>query len=290
MSEPQVLVVASVNVDLVVFVAGLPGPGETVTGGRYAESDGGKGANQAVAAARAGASVSLVGAVGDDAHGVRARRALELEGIDVGRLATISGSVATGVALIVVSADGENQIAVAPGANEHVDPVAAVSALDVLEAARAVLVLGLEVPDPPLIAAAARAAAVGVPIVLNPAPARPYDPAMDVFGPVLTPNRFEAATLTGERDPETAARALGARTGAAVVVTLGAEGALLLEPGRAPVIVPAPRVTAVDATGAGDVFGGTLAAALATRMPLARAVELAVAAASRSVLVPGARG
>ena len=292
MSAGRVLVVGSVNVDVTVAVATLPRPGETVTGGRYAERDGGKGANQAVAAARAGAATAFVGAVGDDPHGHRARAALVAAGVDVGALDTVAAP--TGVALIVVADDGENQIAVASGANHALDAaeVAAAVAAHVDREAdgapAAVLLLGLELLDAPLLAAAR--AAAGLTVVLNPAPARPFDPALLDLGPLLTPNEHEAATLTGEREPIAAARALATRTGAPVVVTLGVAGALLAEPNAEPVHVRAPAVEAVDTTGAGDVFNGALAAALAAGAPLRAAVADAVAAASASVKRPGARG
>ncbi len=275
----RVVVVGSVNVDLTVAVAALPGPGETVAGGRYEERDGGKGANQAVAAARAGASTRFVGAVGDDAHGARARTALVAAGVDVGALASVEA--ATGVALIVIGADGENQIAVASGANHALE----VAGLEL--GGDGVLLLGLEVLDAPLLAAASAARTAGWRIVLNPAPARPFDPALE-RGALLTPNQHEAATLTGLDDSEAAARALAERTGAPVVVTLGAAGALLLEDG-AVTRVPAPEVEAVDTTGAGDVFSGALAAALAGGAALRDAVARAVMAAARSVERPGTR-
>ncbi len=226
--------------------------------------------------------------MGDDPHGARARAALAAEGVEVADLAVVDAP--TGVALITVAEDGENHIAVASGANEHVDPAAAARAVDGLDdPARAVLLLGLEVPDAPSLAAAARARERGVRVVLDPAPARAHDPML-LRGALLTPNEHEAATLTGEREPAAAARTLVERTGAPVVLTLGARGALLLEaPGSEPVLVTAPRVDALDATGAGDAFTGALAAALAGGAELRAAVEAAVAAASASVTRPGAR-
>ncbi len=284
----ELLVVGSVNVDLTVVVARLPGPGETVTGGRFARGHGGKGANQAVAARRAGADVRLVGAVGDDEHGRWARAALEDEGVDVRRLAAV-GDAATGVALIAVAADGANQIAVASGANERVDPEAATEAVAELDPERAAVLLSFEVPDAPLEAAARAAAGAGLRVVVNPAPARRLTDALVACRPVLTPNEPEAAELTGQRDPRDAARALAELTAAPVVMTLGAAGALVAEPGGGEATVPAPNVRVVDTTGAGDVFSGVLAAGLAARRPLREAVEAAVQAASRSVTKPGAR-
>jgi ribokinase len=285
---PQLLVVGSVNVDLTVAVTRLPGPGETVTGGRFARGHGGKGANQAVAARRAGAEVVLAGAVGDDEHGAWARAALEAEGIGLQRLQVVPDA-ATGVALIAVAADGANQIAVASGANARVDPGGAAEAVGALDPSRAAVLLSFEVPDPPLVAAAEAAVAAGVPVVANPAPARELPGSLVACRPILTPNEPEAVALTGLSDPRDAARALARRTGAAVVLTLGAAGALMAEPGAGAELVPAPAVAVVDTTGAGDVFSGVLAAGLAARRALRPAVEAAVHAASRSVTTPGAR-
>ena len=284
----QLLVVGSVNVDLTVVVDRLPGPGETVTGGRFARGHGGKGANQAVAARRAGAEVVLVGAVGDDDHGTWARAALEAEGVELRRLRALPGE-ATGVALIAVDVDGANQIAVASGANARVDPRDAADAVGELAGPRAGVLLSFEVPDAPLLAAARAAAAAGLPVVVNPAPARELLRELVACGPVLTPNEPEAAELTGQPDPRDAARALAELTAAPVVMTLGAAGALVAEPGGGEATVPAPQVRVVDTTGAGDAFGGVLAAGLAARRTLQEAVEAAVQAASRSVTTPGAR-
>jgi ribokinase len=151
------------------------------------------------------------------------------------------------------------------------------------------VLLSFELPDAPLLAAARAAAAAGLPIVVNPAPARELLPELVACGPVLTPNEPEAAALTGRADPGEAARALAGRTGAAVVLTLGGAGALVAAPGVPEELVPAPRVAVVDTTGAGDVFSGVLAASLAARIALRPAVEAAVQAASRSVTTPGAR-
>jgi ribokinase len=158
-----------------------------------------------------------------------------------------------------------------------------------LDPSRAAVLLSFEVPDPPLIAAAEAAAAAGVPVVANPAPARALPGPLVACGPILTPNEPEAVALTGLSDPRAAARALAERTGAAVVLTLGAAGALVAEPGGGQELVPAPAVAVVDTTGAGDVFSGVLAAGLAARRGLRPAVEAAVQAASRSVTTPGAR-
>lgn len=312
----RVVVVGSINVDLVVVSERLPTAGETVAGGTFASYGGGKSANQAVAAARLGADVVFVGAVGRDAMGDEAEAALREEGIDVSGLARVDAP--TGVALIVVDAQGENQIAVASGANAALDAAPIATRLDALlgEAATAgsptatagsptatagsstatagssatpagVVLLGHEVGEDVVIAAARAAEAAGWPVVLNPAPARELPGAPLA---VLTPNASEAEQLTGEAEPEAAARALAEATGAAVLITLGARGALLLEPGGEPARLPAAEVDVVDTTGAGDTVNGALAAELAAGRALREAAAFAVKAAALSTTKPGARG
>jgi ribokinase len=299
----DVYVVGSINVDLVVTAATLPGPGETVAGGTFERHGGGKGANQAVSAARLGARVRMVGAVGDDDLGEEAVGLLRAEGIDVSGLVRLERR-ATGVALIVVDEAGENQIAVASGANAELDAGAVERALreaggvvsinagaveqGLRDAARGVVLLGLEVPDGPVLAGARTARAADLQLVLNPAPARELPGELLDLSPLLTPNRDESRALAGEDDPERAARVLADRTGAPVVVTLGAEGALVVD-GDALERVPAPRVEAVDTTGAGDAFNGALACELAGGAALLDAVRAAVAVAAESTRVPGAR-
>jgi ribokinase len=275
----RVVVVGSINVDLVVSVARLPAAGETVAGGRFARFGGGKSANQAVAAARLGAAVAFVGAVGSDEMGDGAVAELAREGIDVSRVARVDAP--TGVALIVVDAAGENQIAVASGANAEL----VVDALDL--SGNGVVLLCHEVSQEVVTAAARAANEAGWPVVLNPAPARAL---ADATFAVLTPNASEAAELTGRDDPSDAARELVARTGAAVLITLGADGALLLEPGGTPVRLPATKVDVVDTTGAGDTVNGALAAELAAGRPLRDAAAFALTAAALSTTAEGARG
>jgi len=281
----DVYVVGSVNVDLVVTAASLPRPGETVAGGTFERHGGGKSANQAVAAARLGASVRMVGAVGDDDLGEEALALLAADGIDVSGVARL-GDTPTGVALIVVDEAGENQIAVASGANAQLD--AGTVERGLRAAAGGVALLGLEVPDAAVLAGARAARAAGLALVLNPAPARELPPELLHLSPLLTPNRDEARALAGEDDPEAAARALAARTGAPVVVTVGAEGALVVD-GDTLERVPAPRVEVVDTTGAGDAFNGALACELAGGAGLIEAARAAVAVAARSTERPGAR-
>ena len=281
MSPARVIVVGSVNADMVVRAERLPAPGETVTGGRFSRHGGGKGANQAVAAARLGARVAMVGAVGDDDLGQEALALLEHEGIDVSGVARLDAP--TGVALIAVDAAGENQIAVASGANAELD--AAAVERTVLDAGAAAVLLSQEVPEDAVLAGVRAARG---PVVLNPAPVRALPAELAKLGPILTPNAGEARELSGEEEPEAAARALAERTGAPVLVTLGAHGVLLLQDGKAERL-PAPRVEAVDTTGAGDAFNGALATGLAEGRPLRDAAAFAVAAAALSTRAAGAR-
>lgn len=284
------LVVGSVNVDLVVRAARLPGQGETVSGGTFDQHHGGKGANQAVAAARLGAAVTFVGATGDDEFGRSARDALASEGITIDGVRVLS-DLPTGVALIVVAEDGENQIAVAPGANGSVDAAfVADTLLDSPALTRGgVYLANFEIADEAVIAGAQLAAQAGMTVVINPAPARELPGALLSLRPILVPNELEARELTGELEPFNGARVLAARSGAPVVVTLGAQGALVVQEGQAEQ-VPAPLVEAVDATGAGDTFAGAMAAELADGKLLIDAVRFAVRASSISVTKPGARG
>ncbi len=281
MPRPSVVVVGSINADLVVVAERLPAPGETVSGGRFSRHGGGKGANSAVAAARLGAPVTMVGAVGPDPFGDEALELLEREGIDTAAVARVDAP--TGVALINVDAGGENQIAVASGANAEVEAGAVERA--VRAAGPCVVLTNHEVP---LAARLAAARAAPGPVVLNPAPAAELPAELLALGPILTPNAGEATELTGERDPEAAARALAARTGAPVVVTLGAQGVLVVD-GDAAERLPAPEVTPVDTTGAGDAFNGALAVALTEGRALRDAAAFAVAAAALSTRAEGAR-
>jgi ribokinase len=280
-----VCVVASINVDLVVTVPRLPKPGETVAGGRFAVHDGGKGANQAVAAARAGARVELIGAIGDDEHGRRARAALEREGIGLDGL-RVDSTEPTGVALIVVGPRGENQIAVAPGANE---------ALTLEEADHArigaadVVLTTHEVPVEAVLATLRAAHDAGTRSVLNPAPAHPLSAEILRLGPIVTPNEHELVVAIGNDMTETALDELVTRSAGPVIVTQGAAGALLAQgtmrerfPGF---VAPA----AVDTTGAGDTFSGALATRIAAGDDLRAAAGFAVAAGACAVRARGAR-
>jgi ribokinase len=303
----RVIVVGSVNVDLVVNAPRLPQPGETVTSGRFAQHDGGKGGNQAVAAARLGVPTTLVAAIGADAHGERGRTALEAEGVSTGELVVRSGEP-TGVALVLVDAAGENMIAVAPGANVALTPAHVRAAFGRLAlTARDVVLAGHEVPTATAREALRLGRASGATTILNPAPAGGIDRSVFALADVITPNRQELAVLVeaegrriGRRgavpsDPIEAARTLLERNAegegaGAVLVTLGLAGAVLVAPGGDPIEVLAPRITAVDTVGAGDALNGALAAGMAEGLSLQEAADRAVTAASLSVTKPGARG
>jgi ribokinase len=290
MSGGRVIVVGSVNIDLVVSVERLPGPGETVTGGRFERHHGGKGGNQAVAAARLGASTAFVGAVGGDAFGAEARAALDAEGIDLRGLASLELE-ATGVALILVDAAGENSIAVAGGANAAVSPGLVAAALaDLHPGAGDIVLVGHEIPTESTREALRFARAAGAATILNPAPATGLDERDLALADILTPNRGELAALSeGDGAADSQATALiGGAPGRAVLVTLGADGALLVTADGATVLA-APRVTVVDTVGAGDTLNGALAAGLAAGLALPDAARQAVAAASLAVTRAGAR-
>jgi ribokinase len=286
---PQLVVIGSLNMDLLVRVGSLPGPGETITGGVFEMAGGGKGANQAVAAARAGAAVAMVGAVGTDEFGARLLEELEGEGVSVAGVARLPG-VATGLAAIVVDEEGENQIAVASGANHALaagDVEQAFGELDLSQARCALL--SLEVDDEVVVEGAERAAAGGMAVVVNPAPARPLPPELVARRPIVTPNEGEAAELTGREDPAEAAAAMVESGAAAALVTVGEQGVFVADGTRVERI-EAPAVPVRDTTGAGDTFSGVLAAGLARGWELERAARWATAAAALSVTKLGARG
>ena len=286
--RPTVVVAGSINVDLIVGVTALPTAGETVLGDRFVQQNGGKSANQAAAAARVGAAVTMIGAVGGDDLGRSALAGLAAVGVDVSRC-RVAEETHTGLALIVVDEAGENQIAVASGANARLDRAMVESQLADLEPAPGgVCLLGFEVVDEVVLAAARWAAARDLHIIVNPAPARSLRAELLALGPILTPNETEAEMLSGERGAEAAARTLSRRTGAAVIVTLGGDGALLHE-GDEAIRLPALRVEPVDTTGAGDALNGILAAELARGAGLQEALRWAMTGASLKTTVAGAQ-
>jgi ribokinase len=285
----RLVVVGSLNSDLTVPVDHLPGPGETVMATAPAHVGfGGKGGNQACAAAAIGGAVAMVARVGDDEAGTVTRADLRQRGVDTALVLTTAG-VRTGSAVIIVDRGGDNSIVVDAGANATLGP-GDVANPTVAEAE--VVLVQLEIPLA-AVGAAVRAA-TGI-VVLNPAPAAPLDDAVLSRVDVLVPNQIELGRLTASpppRDLPATLRLVGALPFAFdVVVTLGAGGALVVpRPPGEPVFLPAPRVDAIDATGAGDVFCGALGVALADGRPLAEAASLAVAAASLSTTARGARG
>jgi ribokinase len=278
--EPAIVVVGSVNVDLIVRVPRLPLPGETVIGGRYEEAPGGKGANAAAAAARLGARTWFVGLVGKDELGARARRDLEASGVDVTHLGMVGAP--TGVAAIVVDQAGENLIAVASGANAEFGEEHVRTALDSIDVERAVVLTNLEISDAAVAAAASAAGRHAWPLVLNPAPARPLAPEVVAACEVIIPNETEAADLGGVD----ALFAAGAR---AVVVTRGAEGSDLHRPGQPVHQQTAFPADVADTTGAGDAFSAALCVALAEERGLEEAVRWGAAAGALASRGVGAR-
>ncbi|MGW1881820.1 ribokinase [Streptomyces sp. NPDC001970] len=278
-----IVVLGSTNMDLVAYVAKAPQRGETVTGREFRTVPGGKGANQAVAAARAGGAVSMIGAVGTDDFGVRLRATLDGAGVDTDLLRTAEGP--SGTAHIVVDDEGGNAIVVVPGANGTVDHLTPGD--EALIATADALLLQLELPLDGVIAGARAARRHGVRTVLTPAPVQPLPPELLAVTDLLVPNEHEAAALAGIADPHAAAEAL-LRQVPEVVITLGAAGSLYAARGAEPVPVPAPRVRAVDTTAAGDTFVGALAVAVVEGRPMPAALAWASAAAALSVQRPGA--
>lgn len=289
----NVLVAGSLNVDLVMECERIPDEGETLLGGVFHRYFGGKGANQAVAAARLGARVALIGAVGMDAFGDELVQALAAEGIDTRHVRRAAGS-SSGVAVILVDKEGRNRIVVSAGAN-GLWGRKELSALREAFAAADVVLVQLEIALDAVDEALALAHSVGTPVILNPAPAQPLSRELIGRAHLVTPNEVEAAQLVGRpltsvADAEAAAREILGWGAQGVVVTLGARGALALERGRSEaILVPAHSVRAVDTVGAGDAFNGALAAQIAQGKPLVDAVRFANAAAAVSVTRRGAQ-
>ena len=278
----RVIVVGSVNADLVVTTEHLPGPGETAIGGHFAQHHGGKGGNQAVAAARLGAETVFIGAVGDDTFGAAERAALEAEGIDVSGLLTLPGEPT-----------GENAIAVAGGANQALDSVQVRATLKRLSLKRGdVVLVGHEIRTGATHEALRLGRIAKATTILNPAPAHGLERPTLELADILTPNEGELAALAGGRGRPSAQakRLLGAEPGErAVLVSLGANGTLLVD-GKRSRAMAAPKVDVVDTVGAGDTLNGALAAGLAAGLDLVEASRRAGIAASLAVTKPGARG
>ncbi|AZS71666.1 ribokinase [Streptomyces lydicus] len=286
----DVLVVGSANADLTVRVDRRPGAGETVLGTDLVESAGGKGANQAAAAARIGGRTALLARVGGDAYGELLLGAQRAAGTDVTPV-IVDGTARTGTAMIIVDPDGDNSIVVSPGANAALTPQDVAAAKDTI-AASAVVSLQLEIPMESVRAAAAAAEQAGTRVVLNPSPAPTADLAPELLSVAdpLVVNEHEARQLSGLTDgtPAQWAQALRDRGARSVVVTLGGDGALVLDADGAE-NVPGVRVKAVDTTGAGDAFTGALATRLARGDALPEAARFAVRVGAAAVTKPGAQ-
>ena len=290
-AKPRILVVGSSNTDMIIKLDRIPQPGETILGGEFATAAGGKGANQAIAAARAGGNVTFVARVGQDMFGEKAVTGFVQDGIHV-QFIIHDPTARSGVALIFVAKDGENSIAVAGGANGRLSPADVKQAKGSIASAKA-LVMQLETPLETVQAAAKLAAQAKVPVILNPAPARKLPGELLKLVSILTPNETEAELLTGipvttAKSAARAAEALLARGVQTVIITLGARGAFVAAPSIRQ-LIPGFRVKPVDTTAAGDVFNGALAVALGEGRPLLEAVRFANAAAAISVTRLGAQ-
>lgn len=281
---PRIVVVGSINMDLVTQAARFPTPGETLLGERFFTVPGGKGANQAVAARRLGAEVALIGALGDDAFGAQLRDGLQREGVATEHVRHLADE-ASGTASITI-AGGENQIVVVPGANARVTPIQVEQASALITQADVILVQ-LEIPLETVEATLRLGKRHRVPVILNPAPAQPLPAEWLAWTGYLTPNQHELAMALGA-DPAEDFRRLMRRTPCPVVLTRGAEGAWYRESTDEVVHQPGFKVAAIDSTGAGDTFNAALAVYLGEGLP--SAVRKACAAAALSATKLGAQG
>ena len=289
--RPRVVSFGGINMDLVTVAERFPAAGETVVGRRFLTYPGGKGANQAVAAARMGAPTALVGRVGDDLFGPQVTAALAAARVDISGVAVAAG-VSTGIAVITIDAAGRNQIIQVLGANDTCGAAEAERVGNLL-GSRSVLLLQLEVSVELSLQAAQAAAAAGNTVIFDPSPARPVPAALYDCCAIITPNETDAAALVGfpVTDPDSAAKAaaiLLRRGVGAAIVTLGAQGVYYATAAGGE-YVPAFPVAAVDSVGAGDAFNGALAAALAEGQALSQGVRLAAAAGALAVTRVGAQ-
>lgn len=286
---PHILVIGSSNTDFVIKCEHLPKPGETQLGGAFEQFHGGKGANQAVAAARAGAKVAFIGLHGDDDHGRAAKQSMNEAGINTGYFLETTGGVPSGVAMIFLGGSkAENMIAVAKSANDKLHP-------EHLQRARGafdnsdIILSQLEVPMAAVEMAAVLATEYETPFILNPAPAQPLSERLLRRIHTLIPNELELRTLTGKKSVTGGARALREAGCRHVVVTLGDKGAYVDAEGAEPFTTPGQPVTAVDTVGAGDCFASWYAVGVAEHLSLPDAVARATQAAAISITRPGAQ-
>jgi len=291
----SVIVLGSINTDLIVRTTRLPRPGETILGGQFLQVPGGKGANQAVAAARAGRSpVTFIGAVGDDAFGQQALDSLRRENLNLDYVSVLP-SQASGVALIMVDDAGQNAISVAAGANLELSPEHIEAIPDAVFRQAKVFLASLETNLAAVEAGLRRARALGLTTILNPAPARPLQQCENLLAlaDIVTPNEQEAETLTDLRVSDSnsaiaAARWLEQAGPKGAIITLGSQGAVAVQ-GSDVDVIPPRQVTAIDATGAGDAFSGALAVALSEGRGYFEAANWANAAASLATTRAGAQ-
>ncbi len=291
MADKKIVVIGSSNTDMIIKARRIPRPGETILGGEFSMAAGGKGANQAVAAARAGGCVVFIAKVGNDLFGEKAARGFTEDGIDTSCL-LVDEAAASGIALICVDDHGENSIAVASGANAKLLPADVMPFSDVIQNS-AILLMQLETPLETVVFAASLANRTEVPVILNPAPARELSAELLKCVSIITPNESEAELLTGiavndEDSAGRAAEALMNRGVGTVLITLGARG-VFLAAREFRLHIPSFKVTAVDTTAAGDVFSGALAVALAEGSSVRDAARFAGAAAALSVTRLGAQ-
>ena len=289
--SPTIVVLGSINMDLIGAAPRLPSPGETVLGGEFSTASGGKGANQAVAAARMGAAVRMIGRVGSDVFAPQLLDGLRACGVDVNGVMEDTGA-ASGVAMILLDADRQNRILVASGANMCCDDTQVDAVKSALEGADA-LMLQCEIPASTSLKAARIARGMGVRVVWDPAPAANFPPEAYGLVDVLTPNQAEAAALTGidvtdAASAESAARALVRRGVRVAVVKMGDAGAFYLSDGGSG-YVPPFEAQAVSTVAAGDAFGAAMTCALAEGKPLGEAVRYGAAAGALAVARPGAQ-